>query len=88
MGQAGKSDEDHLHHDVDRRAVAVQLPLLPALEQGRDTHGGLWAGEYLVFGIGLFTAFLTAFYMFRAWFSLGSAALDRGAWDAGRRTQD
>jgi len=38
-------------------------------------------GEYLVWAIGLFTAFLTAFYMFRAWFL---AFWGEPRWDAGR----
>ena len=38
-------------------------------------------GEYLVWAVGLFTAFLTAFYMFRAWFL---AFWGEPRWDAGR----
>ena len=38
-------------------------------------------GEYLVWAVGLFTAFLTAFYMFRAWFL---AFWGEPRWEAGR----
>ena len=39
-------------------------------------------GQYLVFAVGLFTAFLTAFYMFRAWFL---AFWGEPRWETGRQ---
>ncbi|MCL4531914.1 MAG: NADH-quinone oxidoreductase subunit L, partial [Actinobacteria bacterium] len=46
-------------------------------------------GEYLVWAVGLFTAFLTAFYMFRAWFLAfwGEPRWTTGAEDSGLRTE-
>ena len=47
-------------------------------------------GQYLVYGVGLFTAFLTAFYMFRAWFLAfwGQPRWETRTENSGLRTED
>ena len=67
--------------------AALSLSGFPLLTSGFWSKDEILAaayakGEYLVFGVALLTAFLTAFYMFRAWFL---AFWGEPRWDTGTR---
>ena len=76
-GRPGQEDEDNLHNNAHRLAVHRRIPAASGfwskdlvLETAlAPAQHGLGAGTFTaLFLMGIITAFMTAFYMFRMWF--------------------
>ncbi len=64
---AHENSVDVLDHDRGHVCHRRHSAVCRILQQGRDSVAGL-SGQLVYWAIGVFTAFLTSFYMFRLWF--------------------